>query len=130
MPKGYFFVEVEIADPAAYEAYRTTVPDIIAAQGGRILVRGGDPQPFDGVMPQRRRVIVEFDSPEAVKTFYYSDAYQAVLPIRLNASNGFVCLQRNGIGPPLSRQPLEMASYPTLRTPLFTRCQIRILNPT
>jgi uncharacterized protein (DUF1330 family) len=92
MPKGYFFVEVEIADPAAYEAYRTTVPDIIAAHGGRILVRGGDPQPFDGVMPQRRRVIVEFDSPEAVKTFYHSDAYQAVLPIRLKASNGFVCL--------------------------------------
>jgi uncharacterized protein (DUF1330 family) len=43
-------------------------------------------------MPHRRRVIVEFDSPEAVKTFYYSDAYQAVQLIRLNASNGFVCL--------------------------------------
>ena len=36
---------------------------------GRILVRGGDPQPFDGVMPHRRRVIVEFDSPEAVRRF-------------------------------------------------------------
>jgi len=47
---------------------------------------------LDGVMPHRRRVIVEFDSPEAVKTFYYSDAYQATQPIRLNASNGFVCL--------------------------------------
>ena len=70
MPKGYFFVEVEIADPAAYEAYRTKVPDIIAAHGGRILVRGGDPQPLDGVMPQRRRVIVEFDSPAAVEAFY------------------------------------------------------------
>jgi len=92
MPKGYFFVELEITDPAAYEAYRTSVPDIISAYGGRILVRGGDPQPLDGIMPQRRRVIVEFDSPEAVKTFYYSDAYQAVLPIRQNASNGFVCL--------------------------------------
>src|ERR1700722_8182477 len=93
MPKGYFFVEVEIADLAAYEAYRTKVPDIIAAHGGRILVRGGDPQPLDGVMPSRRRwVIVEFDSPEAVETFYRSDGYQAVLPIRLNASNGFVCL--------------------------------------
>ena len=91
MPKGYFFVEVEIADPAAYEAYRTTVPDIIAAHGGKILVRGGNPQALDGVMPHRR-VIVEFDSPEAVKTFYYSDAYQAVRPIRLKASNGFVCL--------------------------------------
>jgi uncharacterized protein (DUF1330 family) len=43
-------------------------------------------------MPSRRRVIVEFDSPEAVETFYRSDGYQAVLPIRLNASNGFVCL--------------------------------------
>jgi len=92
MPKGYFFVEVEIADPAAYEAYRTKVPGIISTHGGRILVRGGDPRPFDGVMPHRRRVIVEFDSPEAVTTFYYSDAYQAVLPIRLNASVGFVCL--------------------------------------
>jgi uncharacterized protein (DUF1330 family) len=92
MPKGYFFVAVEIADPAAYEAYRTRVPDIISARGGRILVRGGDPQPLDGVMPHRRRIIVEFDSPEAVTAFYYSEAYQAVQPIRRNASNGFVCL--------------------------------------
>jgi uncharacterized protein (DUF1330 family) len=92
MPKGYFYVELEVTDPAAYEAYRTAVPDIISAHGGRILVRSGDPQPLDGNVPQRRRVIVEFDSHEAVKTFYDSDAYQAVLPIRLNASNGFVCL--------------------------------------
>ena len=92
MPKGYFFVEVEITDPAAYEAYRTKVPDIIAAHGGRILVRDGDPQPLDGVMPQRRRVIVEFDSPDAVKGFYNSDAYQAIRPIRLSTSNGFACL--------------------------------------
>jgi len=92
MPKGYFFVEVEIADPAAYERYRTIVPDIISAHGGRILVRGGDPLPLDGVMPHRRRIIVEFNSPEAVNTFYYSDAYQAVQPIRLNTSNGFACL--------------------------------------
>jgi uncharacterized protein (DUF1330 family) len=92
MPKGYFFVDVEITDLAAYEVYRTAVPDIISAHGGRILVRGGDPQALDGTMQHRRRVIVEFDSPEAVKRFYGSDAYQAVLPIRLNASDGFVCL--------------------------------------
>jgi len=92
MPKGYFFVELEVVNLAAYEAYRAKVPDIISAHGGRILVRGGDPQSLDGAMPNRRRVIVEFDGPEAVETFYRSDAYQAVLPIRLNASNGFVCL--------------------------------------
>jgi len=92
MPKGYFLVEIEITDPAAYETYRTKVPEIISAHGGRILVRGGDPHPLDGLMPPRRRVIVEFDSPETVKTFYRSDAYQAVRPIRLSASKGFVCL--------------------------------------
>jgi uncharacterized protein (DUF1330 family) len=94
MPRGYFFGEFEITAPATYELYRATVPDIIAAHGGRILVRGGDPQPFDGTMPQRRLVIVEFDYPEAARTVYYSDAYQAVLPFRLNAStsNGFACL--------------------------------------
>ena len=92
MPKGYFFGEFEIADPVGYDAYRAKVPEIISAHGGRILVRGGDPQPLDGVIPHRRRVIVEFDSPEAVKTFYHSDAYQAVQPIRLKTSKGFVCL--------------------------------------
>jgi len=94
MPRGYFLGEFEITDPATYELYRAKVPDIISAHGGRILVRGGDPQPFDGTMLQRRFVIVEFDSPEAARTFYYSDAYQAVLPFRLNAttSNGFGCL--------------------------------------
>ena len=94
MPRGYFFGEFEITDPAAYEAYRARVPDIISGHGGRILVRGGDPQPFDGTMPRRRFVIVEFDSPEAARNFYYSGAYQAALPFRSNAStnNGFACL--------------------------------------
>ena len=94
MPRGYFFGEFEITDPAAYEAYRVKVPDIISAHGGRILVRGGEPQPFDGTMPQRRFIVVEFDSPDAVRAFYSSDAYQAVLPFRLNAStsDGFACL--------------------------------------
>jgi uncharacterized protein (DUF1330 family) len=94
MPRGYFFGEFEITDPAVYEFYRTKVPDIISAHGGRILVRGGEPQPLDGTMPQRRFIIVEFDSPQAARAFYSSDAYQAVLPFRLNAStsDGFACL--------------------------------------
>jgi uncharacterized protein (DUF1330 family) len=92
--KGYFFGEFDITDPAVYEVYRAKVPDIISAQGGRILVRGGEPQRLDGTMPQRRFIVVEFDSPEAARAFYFSDAYQAVLPFRLNAStsDGFACL--------------------------------------
>jgi uncharacterized protein (DUF1330 family) len=76
MPKGYFFVEVEIADPAVYEAYRRAVREIISGHGDRILVRDGDPQPLDGFIPLRRPVVVEFASPEAVKAFDPSDAYR------------------------------------------------------
>src|SRR5260370_38123122 len=94
MPRGYFFGEFEIADPAAYEAYRTEVPNIISSHKGRILVRGGDPQPLDGTIPQRRFVVVEFDSPKAPRTFYYSDAHQAALPPGSAPSTGnpFACL--------------------------------------
>jgi uncharacterized protein (DUF1330 family) len=43
-------------------------------------------------MSQRRFIIVEFDNTEAAREFYYSDAYRAVVPFRLNASHGLVCL--------------------------------------
>jgi uncharacterized protein (DUF1330 family) len=101
MPKGYFFVEIditdpfveiEITDPAAYGINRVKVPDVISAHGGRMLVYGGDPRLFDGVMSQRRFIIVEFDSPGAAKEFHDSGAYRAVMPFRLNASHGFVYL--------------------------------------
>ena len=101
MPRGYFFVENEIGDPfveieitgpAAHGINHARFPDVISAHGGRMLVRGGDPRLFDGVMSQRRFIIAEFDSPEAAKEFHDADAYRAVLPFRLNASHGFVCL--------------------------------------
>jgi uncharacterized protein (DUF1330 family) len=101
MPKGYFFVEIditdpfveiEVTDPAAYGINRAKGRDVISAHGGRMLVHGGDPRVFDGTMPQRRFTIVEFGSPEVAKEFYYSDAYRAVLPFQLNARHGFVCV--------------------------------------
>ena len=101
MLKGYFFVEIDITDPfveikitdpAAYRINPEKVSDVISVHGWRMLVRGGDPLLFDGAMSQRRFIIVEFDSPEAAKEFYDSDACRAVLPFRLNASHGFVCL--------------------------------------
>jgi uncharacterized protein (DUF1330 family) len=104
MPRGYFFGEFEITDPAAYEVYRTKVPDIISAHGGRILVRGGDPHPFDGTMPQRRFVIVEFDSPEAARTFYYSEAISggAAVPVKRQHQQWFRgTADRSGVGYPV-----------------------------
>lgn len=38
---AYIHGEIEITDPEAYEEYRRQVPAMIAAFGGRYLVRGG-----------------------------------------------------------------------------------------
>jgi uncharacterized protein (DUF1330 family) len=38
---AYMVADIEIIDPAAFEAYRARVSAVIAAHGGRYLVRGG-----------------------------------------------------------------------------------------
>ncbi len=43
-------------------------------------------------MPPKRLVIIEFDSPERVRAFYDSRAYQAILPHRLRSTKGRVLL--------------------------------------
>jgi uncharacterized protein (DUF1330 family) len=38
MPKGYYLSEVDVTNPAAYEAYRTRVLPTVEKFGGRFLV--------------------------------------------------------------------------------------------
>ena len=38
---AYIYANVEVTDTETYEAYRRDVPALIAAHGGRYLVRGG-----------------------------------------------------------------------------------------
>jgi uncharacterized protein (DUF1330 family) len=48
MSKGYFLSEVDVANPEAYEAYRTRVLPSVEKFGGRFLVRGGEPKTIEG----------------------------------------------------------------------------------
>ncbi len=82
MPKGYVLAEVEVTDSALFETYRPLASASIAAFGGRYLVRGGDPQVFEGDRPPRRMVLLEFDSPERATEWYRSPQYQQALAIR------------------------------------------------
>jgi uncharacterized protein (DUF1330 family) len=93
MAKGYIFAELEVTDPAGYEEYRRQVPAVVAAYGGRYLVRGGDPVILEGGAKIPRMVLLEFDSPERALEWYNSPEYQAILTIRLRNSIGrAVCL--------------------------------------
>lgn len=86
--KAYLVAHIEVQDPQGFEAYRDKVPAVIAQYGGRYLVRGGTAHPMEGDWQVPRLVIIEFDSLEAARAFYDSPEYQAILPLRLQASRG------------------------------------------
>jgi len=83
---AYIFASIEITDHVAYEEYRRRVPAVIAAYGGRYLVRGGAVQRLEGDVPIHRLVILEFLNMEQLTAFYNSAEYQPLLAIRQRAA--------------------------------------------
>jgi uncharacterized protein (DUF1330 family) len=83
---AYILASLEITDPAAFEEYRKQVPAVIAAYGGRYLVRGGAVERLEGSAALNRMVILEFPDMARLKAFYRSAEYQPLLAMRLRAA--------------------------------------------
>ncbi len=88
----YVLAEIEITDPEGYKAYSASVPATIAQYGGKFLVRGGSVEVLEGEWPQRRRVLLEFPSKEAVLRWWNSPEYQEPMAIRRASSEGRLLL--------------------------------------
>jgi len=85
---AYVLAQLDIHDPKTFAQYREKVSPLVEAFGGRYRVRGGDMTPLEGDVPASRLVIIEFDDHDAAKRWYFSDAYQEILPLRLNSATG------------------------------------------
>jgi uncharacterized protein (DUF1330 family) len=79
---AYLIADLEIVDAQAFEEYRRRVPAVIAAHGGRYLVRGGASEVIEGAWRPQRAVIVEFPSMDALRGFLASPDYQPLRVIR------------------------------------------------
>jgi uncharacterized protein (DUF1330 family) len=79
---AYVIADIEVLDPAGYEAYRQQVPATIAAYGGRYLARGGATEVLEGGWSPRRCVILEFPSMAQLKAWWDSPEYQPLRTIR------------------------------------------------
>ena len=75
-----------IDDREGFERYRSAVMSTLEPYGAKFLVRGGTFTTLEGEMPYERIAVLEFPSRDAAEAWYHSEAYQAVLPIRLAAS--------------------------------------------
>lgn len=87
---AYLIVDVDVKDPAAYEAYRQKVPAIIAAHQGRYLARGGKVELLEGNWTPKRCVVLEFPSLEHARAFYMDPAYQPLKDIRERAATSTI----------------------------------------
>ena len=86
MPKGYVISRVDIRDPQAYAKYAEAATKAIAAHGGKPLARGGKFEALEG--PARKRnVILEFESFDAARAYYFSAEYQAAKAHREGAAD-------------------------------------------
>lgn len=84
MPKAYYIARSTVTDPEAFAEYGRAALPAIAQYGGRILARGGAYMALEGEA-RPRNVVIEFDSMEEAKRYYYSPEYQAAKTKRDNA---------------------------------------------
>jgi uncharacterized protein (DUF1330 family) len=79
---AYLIANIDVTDPASYEAYRERVPATISAYGGRFLTRGGALDVLEGSWTPKRLVIVEFPSMAALRSWYDSPEYRPLIELR------------------------------------------------
>jgi uncharacterized protein (DUF1330 family) len=85
MPKGYVIVRVDVTNPEAYARYAAEATKAVAAHSGKFLARGGRHEGLEG-QARARNVVVEFDSYEAARAYYYSPEYRAARALRQGAA--------------------------------------------
>jgi uncharacterized protein (DUF1330 family) len=84
--RGYLIANITVTDPEAFERYRAAVPPVIAAFGGRYLVRGGALERLENAEGFNRVVVLEFPSLDAARRFYRSAEYADLLKLRADST--------------------------------------------
>jgi uncharacterized protein (DUF1330 family) len=98
MPKGYWIVRVDIADPEGYKAYTTANAKPFAQYGARFLVRAGRYETVEG--PSRaRNAVIEFPSYQAALDCWRSAEYQEVMKLRTSISTADIVVIEGFEGP-------------------------------
>src|ERR1700722_19923808 len=85
MPKGYVILTESIKDPEGMKAYGRAAG---AAMGGvNILAVDTKPETIEGTWHGDQTVVLEFESVDAARAWYESDAYQAAAKLRQAAAD-------------------------------------------
>ncbi len=89
---AYILGNIRMTDPDGYKPYADQVPAVMEAAQGVYLARGGASRSVEGGMELDRLVIVAFEDMAAARAFYDGDAYSAIKPIRIAASDSNIVI--------------------------------------
>ena len=92
---AYFIAQYVVKDPKLYREYQAAAAATIQASGGEVVAFDVAAETIEGTPPGPHTVILKFESTEAVKAWYGSPAYQAVVGKRLAATNGFAIISQS-----------------------------------
>ena len=86
MPKGYLVARIRVQDKDAFEEFKSLSGAAIKAHNGKVLVRNPSPDTREG-SEQGLAIVIEFDSLDAAKAFYESQAYTDARRVREKISD-------------------------------------------
>ena len=81
MPKAYLIAHIRVHDKDGFEKFKAMSGPAIADHGGRVLARNPAPDHREGDL-RGLTILIEFESMDAARGFYESEAYTAAREVR------------------------------------------------
>ncbi len=85
MPKGYVILTEAIKDPEGMKAYGRAAGAAMAGVG--VLAVDTAPEVVEGSWHGNQTVVLEFESVDAARAWYHSEAYQKAAKLRQSAAD-------------------------------------------
>lgn len=89
---AYFVVNADVTDPDLLARYRAAAGATFEGHDVRLLVSTNEAEVIEGEPIGRRVVVLEFPDRAAFQAWYDSPAYQEILGMRLDSTNGVALL--------------------------------------
>jgi len=86
-PKGYIILTEAINDPDGMIAYGKAAGPTMASGGAKILAVETKPEVVEGDWHGSQTVVLEFESVDAARAWYFSEGYQQAAKLRQAAAD-------------------------------------------
>lgn len=100
---AYVIAQMKVTDIDMYYDYARKMPPTAIPFGGRVLA-ANEAEVREGTLPFTRTIVGEFPDIASARAWYGSEAYQAIIGLRKNATEGALFFVEGLTMPPRKKQ--------------------------